>query len=239
MNRLQSLLGSVAGAGILLASGGAFAADLPIQTQAQVYAPAAGFSWTGLYVGVNAGGGFGGSFSGTGTGALAGGTLTVDRPSGFIGGGQIGFNYQLTPGSGFVIGIEGDVQFADIASGISVATPLGTASVRAETDDWMATVRGRVGYAWGSTMAYVTGGAAFTDIRLSASIPGATGSVTNGHTGWTIGAGLEMALWGNWSAKAEYNYITFERANYAIAAGVGENVDLDTHVLRLGLNYRF
>jgi outer membrane immunogenic protein len=133
------LLSSVAFLGM---SVGALAADLPRRMAPPVYAPVPVFSWTGFYVGVNAGYGWGNdgdsNFLGFGGGnltapAVGGGVVNVvpafansfptgfagsgGSSDGFVGGAQVGFNWQLTPGSGFVVGIEADLQWADIGGG--------------------------------------------------------------------------------------------------------------------------
>ena len=88
------------------------------------------------------------------------------------------------------------------------------------SDTWLSTVRGRAGYAFGGILPYVTGGLAVGDIR--ANMPGfAVASTTN--AGWTVGAGLEVALPGNWTAKAEYLHVDLGRFNCGIDCGVGGN----------------
>jgi outer membrane immunogenic protein len=134
------LLSSVAFLGM---SVGALAADLPRRAAPPIYAPVPVFSWTGFYIGVNAGYGWGddngdGFFGFGGLGnlsapAVGGGTVNVvpaftgafptgfpgsgGSSDGFVGGAQVGFNWQLTPGSGFVVGVEADIQWADIGGG--------------------------------------------------------------------------------------------------------------------------
>src|SRR3954471_6515951 len=131
------LLSSVALVGF---TAGAMAADLPRRAAPPVFAPVPIFTWTGFYVGLNAGYGFSNSgdnncdFGGCGFGGLnvnvpggvaavtpVGGTFLSgfdnDRNrDGFVGGGQVGFNYQFTPGSGFVVGVEADIQWADFGN---------------------------------------------------------------------------------------------------------------------------
>src|ERR1700730_7302953 len=91
------------------------------------------------------------------------------------------------------------------------------------SDHWLSTVRGRLGYAADRFMPFVTGGAAFGDIR--ASTPGFAGG-NNTNAGWTVGAGLEFAIAGNWTAKAEYLYVDLGKFNCGISCGaaVTDNV---------------
>jgi outer membrane immunogenic protein len=215
----------VACVGLLALTGAAGAADLPPPAapnyyKAPAYAPA--FTWSGFYIGVNGGGGFGRSaWDSTGGFDISGGLV----------GGTVGYNYQIGQA---VIGVEGDIDWADINGTTNNACFFGCKT----SDDWLSTVRGRVGYAAGRFMPYVTGGAAFGDIK--ASTPGfAGGSATN--AGWTVGAGLEFAVAGNFSVKAEYLYVDLGKFNCGIGCGaaVSDNVSFTTNLVRGGVNYRF
>ncbi len=99
-------------------------------------------------------------------------------------------------------------------------------------------MRGRVGYAFDGIMPYVTGGLAVGDIRASApGFPG--GSSTN--AGWTVGGGLEFALPGNWTAKAEYLHVDFGSFNCGTGCGglPSDNVSMHQDIVRAGVNYHF
>ena len=212
-------------------AGAAAAADLgmpPAQPyyKAPVYAPP--FSWTGFYLGINGGGGWGNSswdIPATGNFGTSGGFV----------GGTLGYNYQL---SQVVVGIEGDVDWADING--TTTSPGGCIPGCKTNDNWLGTVRGRLGFAAGRFMPYVTGGLAFGDIQ--ASLPGFAGATTT-NAGWTVGAGIEMSLWGNWSAKAEYLYVNLGQFNCGTScgaiAGVTDNVSFTADLVRAGINYRF
>jgi outer membrane immunogenic protein len=211
----------------LVALGGAAAAaDLTpaprYYPKAPAYIPAPVYNWTGFYIGINGGGAFGGSsWNSTGNRDISGGLV----------GGTVGYNYQIGHA---VIGVEGDIDWADISGSTTNGCPLGCKT----SDTWLSTARGRIGYAADRFMPYVTGGAAFGDIR--ASTPGfATATTTN--AGWTIGGGLEGAIAGNWTAKAEYLYVDLGNFNCGLncGAGVTNNVSFHANVLRAGLNYRF
>ena len=151
--------------------------------------------------------------------------------SGGLVGGTVGYNYQFGQG---VVGVEGDIDWADINGTTNSACPLGCKT----SDHWLSTVRGRLGYAADRFMPFVTGGAAFGDIR--ASTPGFAGANTT-NAGWTVGAGLEFAIAGNWTAKAEYLYVDLGKFNCGIACGafVTDNVSFTTNIVRAGVNYRF
>ena len=96
----------------------------------------------------------------------------------------------------------------------------------------------RLGYAADRFLPYVTGGAAFGNIQ--ASTPGFAGSSTT-NLGWTVGAGIEFALAGNWTAKAEYLYVDLGNFNCGLGCGAAavNHVSFSDNILRGGFNYRF
>jgi outer membrane immunogenic protein len=226
---MKKLLAGCLVAGALLAAQRAHAADLSV---APLYkAPPAppsqltpAYNWTGFYLGVNGGGGWGRSWwSGNATGVNVSGGLL---------GGTAGYNWQT---ANIVLGLEGDVDWSRLQGNtVSTLCPNGCST----NDTWLSTVRGRVGYSFDRVMPYVTGGLAVGDIR--AAVPGlAGGSTTN--AGWTVGAGLEVALPGNWSAKAEYLHVDLGKFNCGTGCGTlpTDNVSLHDNVFRAGVNYRF
>ncbi len=220
---LLASVGLLAMAGAL---GPAAAADLPRQmvTKGPAYV-APFYNWTGLYVGLNAGYGWGtSSWDGVSTG-------NFDVNGGLIGG-TIGYNWQFGQ---TVLGIEADLDW----SGIDGSTSAGAcAGLPCRTqNDWLSTVRGRVGYAADRWMPYLTGGLALGNIK--ATNPGFVGVDTT-RAGWTLGAGLEFALAGNWTAKAEYLYVDLGSTGCTTPCGLAaNNVSFTTNIFRGGLNYRF
>lgn len=222
---MKKLLAGCLAACLLFAAHGAGAADLSL---AQLYkappSPAAqAYNWTGFYFGVNGGGGWGHSFwsaNTTGLG-LSGGQV----------GGTLGYNKQF---GNVVFGVEGDGDWSRFnGSRTTAGCPTGCST----SDNWLSTVRGRVGYSVDRFMPYITGGLAVGDI--SAAAPGVGGgSATN--AGWALGAGLEYALPGNWSVKAEYLRVDLGRFNCTGCSAVPpDNVSLQENVFRAGVNYRF
>jgi outer membrane immunogenic protein len=220
----------------------AVAADLP--TKAPVYkAPpaAVGYNWTGFYIGANAGYGWSDpSFilsADNGAGQALVGNFTPRsgsfRSSGFIGGGQLGYNWQFH--RNWVAGIEADVDYAAVRSNGSfpVLYTLGPYRIDAgRSMDWFGTVRARLGVLPTERfLVFVTGGLAYGKTNTNASITNArggndfvagtdgtlltcvanttclagTGSRTS--AGWTVGGGVEYAFWNNFSLKAEYLYV--------------------------------
>ncbi len=211
------LLASVAALG-LVAAGAASAADLPSRkgpVAAPVYVPA--FTWTGFYVGANAGYGWGN--------VNANGFANVGDLDGFVGGGQIGYNYQMGP---FVLGLEADLQGADLSSGNN----LGLLNVKT---DYFGTVRARVGVAFDRFMPYITGGWAYGNVKTS--IPGIGFSSDRSHTGgYAVGAGLEYAVTNNIIAGVEYLYVDLGEKNIL---GANTKVGTDFSVVRARLSYKF
>jgi outer membrane immunogenic protein len=207
-------------------AGAAAAADLGTRYPQQPYVKAPlytpPFSWTGFYLGLNGGGGWGSStWDRTGSFDLSGGVI----------GGTAGFNWQTGPA---VFGLEGDMDW----SGVSGTTVAGCAAGCTTKNDWLGTARGRAGYAFDRFLPYITGGLAFGDIR--ASTPGFAGA-SQTNLGWTIGAGVEAAIVGNWSAKAEYLHVDLGSFNCGLSCGPTstDNVSLREELLRGGVNYRF
>jgi outer membrane immunogenic protein len=209
-------------------------------------------SWTGLYLGLNAGVGVSGTKVTVPPGSNAGTNAnnTPFRPdednifkAGFTGGGQAGYNYQFAPN--WVAGIEGDVGILSTNHTIcniadcSSTNPLQLGS----KSNFFATARGRLGYAWGRSLIYATGGAAWvgvtnrwTDYRTAPFI-----AVSQTKSGWTVGGGIETALAGNWTVKSEYLYVNVGTTRSVDPASPGQFLDFknEYHVARLGLNYRF
>jgi outer membrane immunogenic protein len=211
----------------------AFAADMPPgrympPPRGPAYVPF--FSWSGFYVGMNAGYGFGNSsWTDTGTGASTG-NFSV---KGALVGGTIGYNMQL---GSWVFGLEGDIDWSNITGSTTSVICLGTCTT---SNSWLGTARGRIGYAFDRFLPYFTGGAAFGNIKASNS-PGTT-SFTSAQVGWTAGGGLEYAFFANWSAKVEYLYVDLGKAGcdtVCIFASPAD-VTLKTNVVRAGINYKF
>ena len=155
----------------------------------------------------------------------------------------MGANYQV---GSLVFGVEADGDWAD-ASGFGTFTASALCAGGCfTTSSWLSTVRGRAGYAFDLFLVYGTGGAAFGNVRANFSNDPVTSSV---ETGWTVGAGIEVAFARNWSAKAEYLFVNLAdgacTANCAIANADGTfvtsnvAVKFNESVVRGGINYRF
>jgi outer membrane immunogenic protein len=200
----------------------ASAADLPRQRPMPANAPvhmAPPYNWTGFYVGLNGGGGFGSSDI---SAPVSSGSYDT---SGALVGGTLGYNYQMGQ---VVFGLEGDAAWSSIrGSGPCAGTTCET------RNNWLSTVRGRLGYAIDRFMPYVTGGAAFGDIKTS--IAG-IGDTRETKAGWTVGGGIEAAITGPWTAKVEYLHVDLGDTGTAVP---GANANFHTDIVRGGINYRF
>jgi outer membrane immunogenic protein len=205
------LLSSVALLGL---ASGAMAADLPSRrAPAPIIAAVPVFTWTGFYVGVNAGYGWNANDSIT----VGGVRFDLDDEGGFVGGAQAGYNYQI---GSFVVGLEGDIQYADFGGDDRFDFDRdGIADDDFNNSDWFGTVRARAGVAFDRALIYATGGFAFADDA----------------TGWTVGGGLEYAFTNNLSAKVEGLYVNLDQDDNFL----GIDNDAEFGVVRAGLNFRF
>jgi outer membrane immunogenic protein len=229
---------------------GASAADLPSRAPAPYLAAAPIFTWTGFYVGLNAGASFGNSGSMTDLDGynLLGQVTGVGSRTSFTGGAQAGFNYQI---SSFVVGLEGDINYLDHKRTALVAGAPGNDSFVRVRGSYLATIRARAGIAFDRALIYATGGFAFSDIKSSyiddCSIGLCGGGLISASaktsTGYTIGAGLEYAFTNNWTAKAEYLYTHFDGKTVTALSGGAPFAfrakDTTLNVVRVGVNYKF
>ncbi len=241
------------------AGSAALAADLPPPMApppprapaTYIPAPIPFYNWTGFYVGGNVGYGFSSSSTFSDT---AGSNFTSTTSSQFLGGGQVGVNWEFGPG--VVIGAEADFDWLPNAQNtLSLFNPPGSAAPAATAtinNRWLTLVDARLGYAWDRFMLYGKGGGAFVGTSNSGATITATGTsvgVTgpSSNSGWTAGVGVEWAFAGNWSAKAEYDYVRLNSASYTVASTApaplgGDTINSNNRVINLvtvGLNYKF
>ncbi len=253
-------LGSVAALAMAVSTG-ALAADLPARAAAPApIALAPVFTWTGFYIGVNAGMAgnefrypFGGCIGCSPVALEYDGRATINS-NGFIGGGQIGYNWAF--GNGFMIGVEADYAFANVDGRLNLdaalsngADTIGLGLGLGSELTSLGTVRARLGWgAFDRTLLYVTGGWAWGRVKNSIDlvVDGTDEFDFNRNvnvSGWTVGAGLEYAITQNLSLKTEYLYVDLgDKTIYANDYGFATaNLKVDTrlHVVRAGLNWRF
>jgi outer membrane immunogenic protein len=205
-------MGMLAGALSLGFAQIATAADMPVKAPTYV-APAPVMYWTGFYAGLNAGYGWA-------TGDL----------NGAVGGGQIGYNWQL---NALVLGVEGDLQ----ASGQRRSQTIGAFSVE-EKLPWFGTLRGRLGYAQGPWLFYGTAGVGWINYKLSISSAGVTVSDNTTKAAFAAGGGVEWMFMPRWSAKLEYLYLDTGNTSVTLF-GTTFNGRAKDNIVRLGLNYHF
>jgi iron complex outermembrane recepter protein len=197
-------------------------------------------NWSGLYLGVNAGYSFGTS---NWTDGVTGTSTNNFGTYGFLFGGTLGANYQV---GALVFGIEGDGGRTDV-SGFATyaANPLCAGSCQT-TNDWLATVRGRIGYAFDRYLVYGTAGGAFGDVEASYSEHASTSGT---EAGWTVGAGVEGAFVRNWTAKIEYLFVDLGNGSCTVGCQIVNprgpafipnfSVKFNESMIRAGINYRF
>jgi iron complex outermembrane recepter protein len=211
----------------------------PIVTKAAAPPPPP-FSWTGIYLGLNGAYSFGSS---DWTRVVIGATSGNFATSGFAFGGTAGANYQI---GHFVIGVEGDGDWTD-ASGFGTFTVASFCAGGCLTNNnWLATVRGRIGYAFDRILAYGTGGAAFGDVRANFSNDPVSSAT---EAGWTVGAGVEVAFAANWTAKAEYLFVDLRNGLCMADCAIQHPrtmptipdiaVTFNESLVRAGVNYKF
>jgi len=163
------------------------------------------YNWSGFYAGAHIGG------------------VDVDGlDSGFLGGGQIGYNYQVGQ---WVFGAEWDMSATSASKSVDVLFAHADVSL-----DWISTFAGRAGYAFDRWLVYGKLGAAWahSSANVSVGIPGVGGFAASGSdtvSGWVFGVGTEYALQDNWSVKVEYNRLEFDPGTISVIKG--------------GVNYRF
>ena len=192
----------------------------------QVMAPI--YNWTGFYIGGHIGGVF------TADDSIAGGLTGGNRDGVFMGGAQVGADYQFAPN--WVLGVEGQYSWLD--NGMSDVA-LGGGVFFSDRQKGLASVTGRLGYTWGPALLYVKGGWGYTDYSTSLTGIGAGAvAINSDKNGYTVGGGLEYMFTPNWSGKIEYQYFDFGSANFAIGP-VAYEVKNDQHTVKAGLNYRF
>jgi high affinity Mn2+ porin len=191
---------------------------------------AASDPWSGFYVGGHVGYGIGSLGSGTHP-VLDEGEFLPSTITGLLGGYQAGYNFRLP--NNVIFGFETDVSFTSAID----KSATGDAPFHARLD-YFATARGRLGYAIDHRLLpYVMGGLAWgqTDILMNA--PNDTSSRSTTQLGWTIGAGMEYALGGPWTARAEYDLTRLGDVTYAVPPGLV--VDPVIHTFKFGMNYNF
>jgi outer membrane immunogenic protein len=232
MNKYRGfLLATTSG---LAAAGGAQAADLPTKMQGPpVFVPPAP-SWEGLYVGLNAGAYWHHSDYNN-----AIGYDSSTNNTGFIGGGQIGYNWQH---GNFVYGVEADISGLTGSGNASHGTTSIAKSITTRIN-WLSTFRGRFGLAVNDTMAYVTGGLAVGGVKnelINFSGP-TTKSESKTRVGWVIGGGIEHMWTRNWTVGLEGLFVDLGHSTAVSSADPLKTTKFSNQAIigRFKVNYKF
>lgn len=219
----------------------ASAADLPQRfipppgaMPAPYYSPL--FSWAGPYIGANLGYGWGEGEGRIGINGVGSGPMSGEG-DGFLGGVQAGYNAQL---GSFIVGAETDIQYSP-GKGDVTGSP-GTARLTAETKEpWFGTLRARLGYASERTLLYLTGGGIYGESKWTGRVSSGGGAFDSSATywSWTFGGGVEAGLVDRWSVKLEYLYVGTPSDVPTPPHTSALSGDVNSHIIRTGLNYRF
>ena len=266
--RLMHLL-SASWSALVAAALPAAAADIySPAAPAPAYAAASGFNWTGVYVGANVGYTWGkhdwdpatATITAAGSGGPTGTSYffrtDTDFDSSFIGGGQVGYNWQFRQ---WVIGAEADLQRQSLANAITLSgnTPYAGGPFVAgdrfsAKTEWLGTLRARAGVSFDRFLVFGTAGFAFGGVEANACyVGGFCWTDKQIRAGYVVGAGAEFAVSSNVSLKVEYDYVDLGRESHDLGSftnaapsltgtyGVSADVDYRSHILRAGANYRF
>jgi outer membrane immunogenic protein len=234
----------IAAAGLVALAAPALAADMAPAPRAYTKAPppvVEVWNWTGFYIGANVGGVWAHTsvtdVNGFAAGAIPGTVTSLNR-SGFLGGGQVGYNWQA---GAFVFGLEGDGGWMGfggqtLLTGTASNTMVGLRSVG------YGDITGRIGFAFDRALLYVKGGYAVMDNAATFStLAPFTASLPSSNSGYTVGAGVEYKITQNWSAKVEYMHFDFGHTlNYSLTPPTflfNQNLRVDS--VKVGINYLF
>lgn len=229
-----SLFGGIAV--LVMFAGAASAADVPsYDAPAAVAAPVPSFTWSGPYVGLQAG------YNWFDSDNRLNGLSPNTSPNGFSVGAFAGYNYQFD-NSPIVIGVETDINYtgADASRRTAGFTGLSDTRIRNE-GDFNGAVRGRIGYAFDRFLVYGAGGLAYSDREVKARAAGAGGVNGSDDTiavGWTVGGGVEAAISDNVTARVEYRYSDYGTDSFSVA-GSRVKSDLTENRVMLGVGYKF
>jgi outer membrane immunogenic protein len=239
----------------IIGTSAVLAADLPPPMAPLPQAPATyvpvvlPYNWTGFYLGGNFGAGWnsGGSMSDTFGSTFSGSGQTTK----FIGGGQVGVNYQF--GGGVVVGAEAMFDWlpntTNTFNAVGAGPAAGSSASATLNSRWLTTATGKLGYAWDRVLVYGKAGGAWVGAdNPNLTVNGGGQTLSNSTTnnfGWTAGVGVEWAFAGGWSARAEYDYIGLQSQTLTVTSGGPFNNDVVSFnnraisMFTASLNYKF
>jgi outer membrane immunogenic protein len=244
----------------LLFAGPALAADLPVKAPRAAPLGPTVYNWTGFYIGINGGGAWESgdtrSADWTSAGFDPGPSFGNAKSSKGIFGVQWGYNWQFP--SNWVLGVEGDFDWTSLGQTDAgpltfLGLPFGIANTQlSDKTDWLASARGRLGYAMGPVLPYATAGVAWSKREVSGFVQANSTTIiepfssSSTNTGWVAGGGLEYMLTPNLLLRAEYLHYGFNNGKtvaispvilpFPAFATFGKT---DVDVARAGLSYKF
>jgi outer membrane immunogenic protein len=202
MRHFIALLGA-ATLGISVAN----AADMPVKAPAMV---ASAYNWSGLYIGLNGGYGWGRESWIDNTGAPS----VSLSPKGGVFGGQIGYRWQWNQ---LVLGVEGTWDWASVKDNVA-ATAIFSEEVKVKS---IYTLTGQAGWAFDRWLPYVKGGWAGAQTDFNFFNPTPSGSTSITVNGWTVGGGIDYAVWQNLIVGVEYDHFSFNYPNFNLVTTAG------------------
>jgi outer membrane immunogenic protein len=213
------------------------AADMPVKAPPRVVAPAV-YNWSGFYIGAHGGGAWSDKCFNQVVPAATFSDTGCHDGSGWIAGGQIGYNWQH---ANWLFGLEVSGSGADISG--SHTPPPGSINDNLVVSSEVKALflfTGRIGITWNQAVAYVKGGAAWARDKYQFAENGQpTFEARQSRWGWTIGGGMEIGIMPNWSVAFEYNYVDFGSRNANLDTNWIIDVDQSMHIGTARLNYRF
>ena len=234
----------VAAAFVMATTIASSAADLPLKAPV---APVPGWSWTGFYVGGNAGA----AWTKINVNDSLGDSWSNSQQAVFAGGGQVGANYQF---NWAVVGVEADFDWLsnNHNSSNAISTPIGALQFSAN-DRWITTLAGRVGVAADNWLFYAKGGGGWVGVNNPTLTDVTTGggsisvSNSNSNSGWLAGAGIEWGFAPNWTARLEYDFLGLNNQTFTVPANTtfgspASSITItnrDVQTLTVGVNYLF
>lgn len=240
---------AIAIAATIVAAVSAHAADIarPVYKAPPVVVPM--YDWSGFYIGINGGWGradYDHNFNIAGHyNLVAGDTFSYSKSGGVLGG-HLGYNWQA---GAWVFGVEGSIMKTWLDSDVQISPFFPATDTWQSKVDWVATVTGRVGYAWNNVLGYVKGGWAYSSYNDYVQDTFDYVSVDGKKSGWTLGGGVEFALSPNWIFGIEYNYYDFGSVNInqpsvnfsggSFYPGTDHDLDLTVQTVLARLTYKF
>ena len=235
---MKSALRASAAIATLVAGSSVFAADLPARSPAPApsfVSPTPVYNWSGLYVGLHAG------YVGESVAFRvieAGTPSATANPTGFVGGGLMGFNYQMGQA---VVGLENDIGFTTLSGRANAGGLGGFAHSNRFKEDWNGHLRARLGFAAGNFMPFVAAGYSYGSEKLTVTNGAASASASKTLGGWNIGVGVDYAFGNNLVARVEYIYDQYNRMTFTPNGGFNNRATSrpDQSTIRAALIYTF